>query len=171
MSKDSFSLFIHSSLFIGSSNFPSFTIFLYIFSPALIFTIYLFQIKSEDHSYNVILEISSPTLYSNQLNEQNGEKNHPSNEYFENVGRILEYGGRYLYVTNAAESTVESILSYFKDSWFIRAQEVEINIKLHETHDVYSPLFMFVMTKLKMKCKYCIHQNHLEIPVISWINF
>ena len=121
----------------------------------------------EEGTFNAILDactsiLAAPSI-SNDLTEN-------CNQIFSNVSKVLKDGGRYLLITDANESIVNDVLACFKENWFVRLQIMEIPRKtVEQSLTVYSPLLLFVLTKLKMKCKYNVLL--FTILMISCIRF
>ena len=87
-------------------------------------------------------------------NPSNLENN--SNEIFANICKILKDGGRFLCMMDAEENIIDRILTHFKDSWFIRIQCFQMSTNSAEKSlEVFSPLALLTLTKLKIKCKCC----------------
>ena len=105
----------------------------------------------EEGTFNVILDACATSQCASIGNDLIEE----CNQIFSNVSKALKDGGRYLLITDANESIVNGVLASFKENWFIRLQSMEIPRKtVEQSLTVYSPLVLFVLTKLKLKCRY-----------------
>ena len=77
---------------------------------------------------------------------------------FSEIHRILKQSGRYICVTLAQQHILSELLSYFSELWFIRVHRIEICSKQDGNHREEGlggklPVFVFVFTKMKSKCK------------------
>ena len=102
---------------------------------------------------NVVIDVCSTQHFcSKQFSDS---KESDANIVLENITQILKDGGRFLCMMDAEEAIIDRMLSYFKESWFIRVQCFQMSVKSAERSlEVYSPFALLTLTKLKIKCKY-----------------
>lgn len=105
-----------------------------------------------DESFNVVIDKGTLDALFTDTKDSTV---HDIRCYFQEVLRVLSVSGRFICVSLAQQHIAEELIAFFKDSCFVRVHCIE-----QKKDDLNSnglgarlPVFVFVLTKLKMKCK------------------
>ena len=118
------------------------------------FSGFLLQMQFDNDSFSVVLDKGTLDAIFTEKSELIVKDVH---KMFSEIHRVLKPGGRYICITLVQEHILDELLAYFPSNWFMRIHRAE----KQEDDDSGSsglggklPVFIFVMTKMKIACEY-----------------